>query len=66
MTSNKNVSPENFLEKLICNNSDYDFKIPQFQFEDLQLMIARAFFFSYKTDENTYNYKGPVVRLFSL
>ena len=57
MTLNQNVTPESFLEKIICNENQYDIKTPQFLLDDLEKMITRAFYFSYKTDENTYNYK---------
>ena len=67
MTLNKNnVSPETFLEKIMNNENEYDFKTPQFLFEDLEKMITRAFFFSYKTDENTYNYKYYLIHYYFL
>lgn len=55
MTKYRKVNSEEFIEKL--KNKKYNDKQPQFSLFQLENMISRAFFYSYKTDENTYNYK---------
>jgi len=55
MTNNKILSSEEIIEKL--RSKDINDKSPILKLDELENMISRAFFYSYKTDENTYNYK---------
>jgi hypothetical protein len=55
MTHKKNMNSNEFIEKL--KSKKYTDKTPKFSLYQLENMISKAFFYSYKTDENTYNYK---------
>ncbi len=55
MKSYRKLNSEEIIEKL--RTKDITSKIPKLALYELEDMISRAFFYSYKTDENTYSYK---------